>query len=214
MNNLHARKPSARLQRSLFFIGIPLVSSCATFLYLHTYANIRYAPPIPVIQTAPARVNPVVVSERVSVPIQLKLKRIGVDTMIKPVGLTIDGDMAIDDSIDTVAWYQLGPRPGEKGSAVIAGHYGWKDGQASVFNNLHTLKIGDSITTYDDKRAETQFTVREIRSYNPSADATEVFRSTDGKAHLNLITCIGTWSGSLQTYSQRLVVFADMVAQE
>lgn len=209
MSNLHDRKPSIVLQKTLFFIGIPLVSLCATFLYLHTYVNVRYRPIVTNAQATPITISSVVL-ERASVPIQLKITSIGVDTTIKPVGLTIDGDMAIDESIDTVAWYQLGPKPGEKASAVIAGHYGWKDGQASVFNKLHTLKAGDRVITFDEKRTETQFIVREIRSYDPSADATEVFRSTDGKAHLNLITCIGAWNGSLQTYSERLVVFTDL----
>ena len=142
---------------------------------------------------------------------RLVIAGIGVDTTIKPVELTTSGDMAIDDSIDSVAWYRLGPEPGEPGNAVIAGHYGWRDGQAAVFNELHTLKAGDRVVVYDEASTMTTFVVRELREYSPDADATEVFRSTDGKAHLNLITCIGSWNRSQQTYTKRLVVFTDIV---
>jgi len=43
------------------------------------------------------------------------------------------------------------------------------------------------------------------------AVATDVFTSSDGKAHLNLITCDGIWDKNAAQYSERLVVFADRV---
>lgn len=210
MNSLRDRRLSKiRRQRLFLVVGLPLVSLCLTILLLNIFIKPQRDTISKTTQVAPVEKAPVV--ERTLPPTRLKIAGIGVDTSIKPVGLTVDGDMAIDDSIDSVAWYQAGPRPGEKGSAVIAGHYGWKDGQASIFNELHTLKAGDSVTVYDEKQTETSFVVQEIRDYDPEADATEVFRSNDGKVHLNLITCIGTWNNSLQTYSKRLVVFTDMI---
>lgn len=210
MNSLRDRRLSKiRRQRLFLVVGLPLVSLCLTILLLNIFIKPQRDTISKTTQVAPVEKAPVV--ERVLPPTRLKISGIGVDTSIKPVGLTVDGDMAIDDSIDSVAWYQAGPRPGEKGSAVIAGHYGWKDGQASIFNELHTLKAGDSVTVYDEKQTETSFVVRETRDYDPEADATEVFRSNDGKVHLNLITCIGTWNKSLQTYSKRLVIFTDMI---
>ncbi|HEU4830754.1 MAG TPA: class F sortase [Candidatus Saccharimonadales bacterium] len=146
----------------------------------------------------------------INVPVRLTIGSVGTDAIIKPAGLTSDGDMDVDDSIVDVAWYQFGPKPGEKGSAVIAGHYGWVNGQASVFNDLHLLEIGDKVSVYDEKGTELTFVVRKIRKYDPHADATEVFRSTDGKVRLNLITCGGTWVDSADSYSDRLVVFTDL----
>ena len=63
----------------------------------------------------------------------------------------------------------------------------------------------------DDKGTLTSFVVRESRKYNVAADATAVFISNDGKAHLNLITCNGAWDARAKTYTKRLVVFADKV---
>ncbi|MFZ2299818.1 MAG: class F sortase [Candidatus Moraniibacteriota bacterium] len=51
--------------------------------------------------------------------------------------------------------------------------------------------------------------VRESRSFDPDADALDVFSSDDGKAHLNLITCEGVWDKASKRYSKRLVVFTD-----
>jgi LPXTG-site transpeptidase (sortase) family protein len=108
------------------------------------------------------------------------------------------------------AWFNIGPRPGDNGSAVIAGHYGpWKTGQGSVFDNLNNLKIGDKIYIEGEKGTTATFVVRELRTYSQNEYAPEVFNSSDGKAHLNLITCEGTWSDAQKTYSNRLVVFTD-----
>lgn len=114
------------------------------------------------------------------------------------------------DNIAETAWYKLGPKPGEKGSAVIAGHYGWANGQGAVFNELHTLQPGDKVSVYDKNGPTLTFIVRETRNYRPDDDATEVFRSTGEKARLNLITCGGSWDYHRQTYSDRLVVFSDL----
>lgn len=117
--------------------------------------------------------------------------------------------MNVEKDPDKVAWYEFGPRPGENGSAVIAGHYGWIGNKGSVFNDLHTLKKGDELSVIDVKGNNIVFVVRESRKYDPNADATIVFKSNDGKAHLNLITCEGVWIESQKTYSDRLVVFTD-----
>jgi len=146
-----------------------------------------------------------------SPPARLVIKNIGIDTPIAPAGLTSDGLMDIKENPDEVAWYRFGPSPGEEGSAVIAGHYGWKDGHGSVFNNLHTLKPGDKIEVYNQNGVAVAFVVRETRKYDPKADAADVFISSDGRSHLNLVTCYGSWDGAVQSYSERLVVFADWV---
>lgn len=143
------------------------------------------------------------------VSMRLKIPKIGVDAAIEQVALANDGTMDVPTSPLSVAWFELGSRPGEAGSAVIAGHYGWKEGMPAVFDNLSTLQKGDKVYVEDEKGAVTTFVVREIRTYNAAADTTAVFTSTDGKSHLNLITCKGAWSEAEKSYSDRLVVFTD-----
>jgi LPXTG-site transpeptidase (sortase) family protein len=145
----------------------------------------------------------------IGLPVRLKISGLSIDASIASAGLTADGTMDIPKDPDNVAWYNLGPRPGEVGSAVIAGHYGWENGHGSIFNNLHTLVKGDKISIDDEKGVKTTFVVRENRLYDPNAEASSVFRSRDGKSHLNLVTCEGVWDQAKQSYSNRLVVFTD-----
>ena len=141
-------------------------------------------------------------------PIRLHIPKIHVSAMVESVGLASNGDMDITKNMENVAWFELGQRPGEKGSAVIAGHYGWTKGKALVFNNLHKLRKGDTLYIEDEKGGIVHFVVREIQEYDPEADASEMFGSSDGKSHLTLITCQG-WNKTTQRYSKRLVVFTD-----
>lgn len=142
-------------------------------------------------------------------PINLRIPAINVDVKIGQVGIKADGEMDIPKNPSDAAWFNLGPRPGDTGSAVISGHYGWKNGIRAVFDNLHKLKIGDKIFTEDEKGGVTTFIVREIRSYGDTDAAPDVFTSNDGKSHLNLITCEGIWNAALKSYSKRLVIFSD-----
>lgn len=142
-------------------------------------------------------------------PMRLKIPRIKVDSAVEYVGLTPDGAVGAPKDSVRVAWFNLGPRPGENGSAVITGHYGRKNRKGSVFDNLYKLRKGDQLYIEDEKGVIITFVVRESRRYDPKADAPDVFGSSDGRAHLNLVTCEGAWDRVSKSYSKRLVVFTD-----
>ena len=142
-------------------------------------------------------------------PVRLKIPTINVDSAIEYVGLTSEGNMEVPNNTIDVGWFGLGPHPGEQGSAVIAGHFDGKNGEAGVFANLHKLKEGDKLYIEDSKGAVISFVVRESRTYDPGY-ADDVFSPNDD-AHLNLVTCNGIWDGAKKSYSKRLVVFADII---
>jgi len=119
--------------------------------------------------------------------------------------------MDIKKNQNNTAWYKFGPRPGNQGSAVIAGHYGWDHEKASVFTQLSKLQKGDALYVDSDTRVSVAFVVREMKRYKPDANAITVFNSSDGGSHLNLITCDGSWNEASKTYDNRLVVFTDRV---
>lgn len=156
----------------------------------------------------PMRVLPI------GVPVRLTIPKIKVDAELESVSLMPDGTMDVPKEQSNAAWFNLGIRPGENGSAVIAGHYGWKGGRPSVFDSVHALSIGDELSVEDENGNTISFVVREIKEYDPKADASAVFNSYDGKSHLNLITCEGMWDAVSKSYSKRLVVFADKVLTE
>jgi LPXTG-site transpeptidase (sortase) family protein len=145
----------------------------------------------------------------IGLPMRLKIPEINVDATIEYVGLNSSGAMDVPKGPVDVAWLQLGPRPGENGSAVIDGHYGtWKNGDHSVFDDLKKLTTGDRLSIVDNKGLIISFVVRESQSYDQNADAKDVFSSSDGKSHLNLITC-ENWDTTSASYTKRLVVFTD-----
>lgn len=150
---------------------------------------------------------------RVGLPARLKIPSIAVDAAIEHVGIAPDGSMAVPKGPDDVAWFNKGPRPGEPSSAVIAGHYGWKNNIPAAFDNLHKLRQGDKVYVEDEYGGTIGFVVRELRTYGENDDAWDVFNSSDGKAHLNLATCEGIWNKFSKSYSKRLVVFTDKVVE-
>ena len=146
---------------------------------------------------------------RQAVPARLQILAIGVDSAIEEVGLTSDRAMDVPKNINNIGWFDLGPRPGEVGTAVIDGHYGISKGRASAFDNLYKLRKGDKIDITDQTGAIISFIVTGNRRYDPKSEETSVFSSSDGKSHLSLITCEGVWDDSTKSYTERLVVFAD-----
>ncbi len=153
---------------------------------------------------------PVQAQSASGLPIKLSIPKINIVASIIQVGLTKDSTMGVPKTPTDTAWYDQGPRPGDIGSAVIDGHYGWGNGISAVFDNLSDLKPGDVIYVEDDKSQTKTFIVTNSRDFDPLADASTVFTSTDNKAHLNLITCEGIWNKTKKSYSKRLVVFADL----
>jgi LPXTG-site transpeptidase (sortase) family protein len=143
------------------------------------------------------------------IPEHLRIPSIGVDAFIESAGLTDLGAMAVPEGPVNVAWFSLGPRPGAVGSAVIAGHYGWKNGINAVFDSLSQLKRGDEIYVQDTMGYIMSFVVSGVVIYGENDSTTAVFSSNDGIAHLNLITCGGVWNAKRKSYSERIVVFTD-----
>jgi len=190
---------------------LAIVAGCVlSAALLYYYINKSSAPRINV---APRVANivpaPEQVSATISLPARLKIPAIGVDAAVEYMGLTADGAMDTPKVPENVGWYKLGQRPGEIGSAVITGHFGWKNGKAAAFDNLKSLQPGDTLFIEDDKGVSTTFVVRELKTYGKNDNSAPVFGSSDGKSHLNLITCEGTWDSVSKSYSKRLVVFTN-----
>ncbi|OGH88586.1 MAG: hypothetical protein A3J93_00595 [Candidatus Magasanikbacteria bacterium RIFOXYC2_FULL_42_28] len=191
----------------LIIVGI-VFSVSLVFVYFYQNTN---SPVIKIVTNdlALPEIDVAVASEEGALPIRLKIFKINLDTTIERVGLTVAGAMDTPKDRANVAWLQTGTRPGEIGSAVMAGHYGWNNKRGSAFDNLYKLRAGDELLVLDDQGVATIFVVYDTRRYNAESDATKVFFSNDGKSHLNLITCEGDWDPVTKSYPQRLVVFAE-----
>jgi sortase A len=143
-----------------------------------------------------------------ALPVRLVIPKIGLNAAVENVGLTSGRDMASPSGPGTVGWYKFGPRPGNKGSAVIDGHSGYADGRQAAFDELPKLKVGDKFYVKDARGKRITFIVRRTKLFARNASAKEVFASMKAR-RLNLITCTGSFDEAAGTHSKRLVVFAE-----
>jgi sortase (surface protein transpeptidase) len=146
-------------------------------------------------------------------PVRLVIPKIGLDATIEYVGLTADNAMAAPSGPGKVGWYRFGPRPGNRGSAVIDGHSGYADGRPAAFDDLPELGKGDKLYVEDASGRMASFIVRKKKLYARAASPAEVFAPTASR-RLNLITCTGSYDVAAGTHSQRLVVFAELQLPE
>lgn len=141
-------------------------------------------------------------------PTRLVIPKLNVDAFVESVGMDNKGRMDVPKDDNNVAWYNLGFSPGQKGSAVFAGHFDNKSGGPAVFHNLSTLENGDEITAYYPDGKTYTFVVTQKTEYNfDQVPLEEVFNSQD-QPRLNLITCDGVFDKNARNYSKRLVVYS------
>jgi len=156
--------------------------------------------------------TPVVIAKEKNIiasPLYLKIPSIKINTILEEVGLTAKGAVAVPENISKAAWFNLSAQPGDNGSTVIVGHFGFKSGLPAIFNNLASLKPGDKIYLQDKNGIVNTFVVKKLQRYNQDAKVPEIFSVSDSKSHLNLITCDGVWNKVLKNYPERLVIFSD-----
>ncbi len=170
------------------------------------------AAPVPAVTTS-ANTTPVplpVTAPIVGIPQRLIISAINVNTPIVQEGVTPEGSMDVPNNTVEAGWYKYGSKPGEQGNAVIDGHLAYSS-SGGVFANLHNLPLGGQISVVDVNGVEYQFKVNhtELLAYNDT-NLNAIFGATTNR-QLVIITCAGTWLQAEQTYSQRLIVFAERI---
>ncbi|MFE6331645.1 class F sortase [Streptomyces sp. NPDC057798] len=142
-----------------------------------------------------------------SEPVRLTIPGIAVSTSLERLGLNRDRVMQTPRDPDKAGWYRLGPAPGSRGPAVIAGHVTW-NGARSVFFRLAELQPGARVEVLRADGTTAVFTVTRTAQYPkdrfPSID---VYRNLD-HAGLRLITCAGDYSPEDRRYADNIVVYA------
>jgi Sortase domain len=140
-------------------------------------------------------------------PVRLEIPSIGVNTDLVPLGLNPDGTMQVPTKWEQAGWYARGPRPGEDGPAVIAGHVDSTSGPA-VFFRLHDLRAGDEVSVTRADHSVVRFVINRLEQFPKAAFPTaEVFGATPGPT-LRLITCTGAFDETARSYLDNLVAFA------
>lgn len=165
-------------------------------------------------QVLATQVDPTVhqtTTSRPGIPRTIKIPTINVDAPVESVGMDSEGAMDVPSKSENTAWFDMGYRPGQVGNAVIDGHYDKSDGKPAVFWNIGKLQSGDKIILTDDAGKELTFAVTKIAKYPyDTFPIKEVFGDASTPM-LNLITCHGQWNKDSKNYSERLVVYSQLL---
>jgi LPXTG-site transpeptidase (sortase) family protein len=139
-------------------------------------------------------------------PSRLEIARISVDAKIEHLGLDTKRNLASPNDFNDVAWYNLGPAPGQPGNALINGHVNWWTG-AAVFTRLSELRPGDEVAVVRADGKRLVFRVTGTTVVLAGARIASLF-APGSVATLTLITCSGAWDTRIQSDTHRLLVSA------
>jgi hypothetical protein len=161
------------------------------------------APPTTAVSAAP-----VGKAQAVAKPVWVSIPAIGIKkTKLIHLGLNKNGTLQVPRTTTVAGWFTGGPRPGEVGSAVIAGHVDSKTGPG-IFFWLRALKPGDKVYVGRADGTMAIFTVTREHMYAKDRFPTKAVYGAVPDAELRLITCGGIFDRSTGSYLSNVVVFA------
>jgi sortase (surface protein transpeptidase) len=143
-------------------------------------------------------------------PLRLAIPAIGVHTRLVRLGLTPQGTLQVPGNTAEAGWYTGGPRPGQLGPAVIAGHIDSYNGPA-VFYQLRLLRPGDLVYVRRVGGSRVVFRVYAERKFAKERFPTSLVYGGTPDAELRLITCGGSFDYATGSYLSNVVVFGSEV---
>jgi hypothetical protein len=163
-------------------------------------------------RSAPAGAPRPPAAGQVGRPVLVAAPAIDLLARVTPVGLEAGGAMQVPAS-DRAGWYDLGPRPGQPGPAVLAGHLDSGSGPA-VFFRLRELGPGDEVVVTDERGTARTFTVERVqRSPKAALPVSSIWAPTPTAA-LRLVTCAGAYDRAGGGYQDNLVLYATLAAAQ
>ncbi|GAA2153966.1 hypothetical protein GCM10009760_52350 [Kitasatospora kazusensis] len=159
----------------------------------------------------PSRVAPVGPALPRSRPTRLRIPQLFLDAPFTELGLNAAGSLEAPAPEDRnlVGWYRGGASPGERGSAVVAGHVDTRTGPA-VFLMLHLLAPGSTVDITREDGTVATFVVDSTQTFAKNAFPDAQVYADTGSAQLRLITCGGSYDRKLKDYTENVVVFAHL----
>ncbi|MGW3668411.1 class F sortase [Streptomyces sp. NPDC005141] len=145
-----------------------------------------------------------------SPPDRIRIPAIGVDAPLMGLGLTPQGSLNVPpaEKKNLAGWYEAGTTPGERGTAVVAGHVDNADGPA-VFYDLGALRKGGSVEVDRLDGSTAVFTVDAVEVYDSRAFPDAKVYGAARRPELRVITCGGGYSETTG-YQGNVVVFAHL----
>lgn len=146
-------------------------------------------------------------AEQKAQPAFVSLPSIKTTSSLISLGLEDDGSLEVPVDFLQAGWYSRGPRPGEPGPAVIAGHLDSKIGPG-IFSRLADMTPGELVHVTRVDGTVLEFVVTRVDQYPKRAFPTRLVYGPTDAAELRVITCGGSFDRGKGSYDDNIVVFA------
>ncbi|MFF1657821.1 class F sortase [Streptomyces sp. NPDC058255] len=149
---------------------------------------------------------------RHSPPERIRIPSIRVNAPLMGLGLTPQGSLDVPppEQKNLAGWYEAGTTPGERGTAIVAGHVDNAEGPA-VFYDLGALRKGGTIEVDRRDGGTAVFTIDSVEVYDARSFPDEKVYGAATRPELRVITCGGGYSRTTG-YQGNVVVFAHLTA--
>ncbi|MEU1180540.1 class F sortase [Streptomyces sp. NPDC005820] len=143
-----------------------------------------------------------------SPPTRIRIPALRVDAPLTGLPLTPAGSLAAPpaDRENLAGWYEAGTTPGERGTAIVAGHVDNADGPA-VFYDLGALRKRATIEVDRLDGTVAVFTVDAVEVYDAHRFPDAKVYGAAPRPELRVITCGGAYAKTTG-YQGNVVVFA------
>lgn len=149
-----------------------------------------------------------------SVPSQVVIPEIGVNSRVVPVGVSHGNALEIPENIDVLGWYRYSASPASAlGAMVLVGHRdGAEQGKGALYD-LALLQPGDVLEVKDSRDRVTYYAViaRAVISKTEFAKRSEDIFAVAGPKRLRLISCGGYYDAEHGGYQSNVIVTAKPV---
>ncbi|MFI7415088.1 class F sortase [Streptomyces sp. NPDC049627] len=144
-------------------------------------------------------------------PIRLLIPKISVNAPFTDLAIGPSGRLEPPPAhdINLVGWYAKGASPGERGTAIIAGHVDTAT-SAAVFVNLSELEKGDRFQVLRADGRKASFVVDSVEQFDKDTFPSNRVYADTPTAQVRLITCAGAYDRQARDYTANLVVFAHL----
>ena len=171
----------------------------------------RLAPPaLRGVDVAPRRRRRLV-DARAAPPRWIRIPAIGVSARVVALGLNPDRTLEVPRRWADAGWYTGGPRPGQRGPAVIAGHVDSMSGPA-VFYRLGELRRGALVRIRRADGSTVTYGVEGVERWPKDRFPTGRVYGRTARSTLRLITCGGAFDKATGHYLDNVIVYATRVS--
>jgi len=151
------------------------------------------------------------IDARAAAPRWIRIPAIAVSARVVALGLNPDRTLEVPRRWADAGWYTGGPRPGQRGPAVIAGHVDSMSGPA-VFYRLGELRRGALVRIRRADGSTVTYGVEGVERWSKNRFPTGRVYGRTARSTLRLITCGGAFDKATGHYLDNVIVYATRVS--